>query len=122
MRMRRVRVAYDNILCIIDPHALHIFPGDFHHPKIRHLRSIVRVERKRYVPGSFGNRIMQQRLIFEVGDHLFQPLLIMAVAYKYPFAGDQPGMIVFEDIFNHSPQRFVFESLPIIALEQFGIQ
>ena len=24
MRMRRVRVAYDNILCIIDPHALHI--------------------------------------------------------------------------------------------------
>ena len=35
MRVRRVRVAYDNILCIIDPHALHIFPGDFHHPKIR---------------------------------------------------------------------------------------
>ena len=35
---------------------------------------------------------MQQRLIFEVGDHLFQPLLIMVVAYQYPFAGDQPGI------------------------------
>ena len=106
MGMRRVRVADDNVLCPVDPHTPHIFPGDLHHPKIRHLRSIVRMKRKRYMPGSFGNRIMQQRLVFEVGDHSFQPLIIVVIAYEYPFAGDQSGMIVFKDIFNHSPQRF----------------